>query len=227
MTDRKRTIEVDFLVDDSDKKKLAGIGNEAQGTVGKFDSMKGAVAGAVSVLAVQQVADFVVEIAKLGEQSRSPPIVPQRFGPALDGLRADLDETRLTMGYNSTELDTLIANLGLMTDSLGLSDAAQADFIQWLITTGGELAAFKGDLGLSDEAVAALGATLRGEYDSWEQLGIKVGDAAVEERKLELAADPVNAELSDQQLELLPFNSSSPKSGAGERSDCWLLLRMG
>ena len=107
------------------------------------------------------------------------------------------------MGYNSTELDTLIANLGLMTDSLGLSDAAQADFIQWLITTGGELAAFKGDLGLSDEAVAALGATLRGEYDSLEQFGIKVGDAAVEERKLELAADPVNAELSDQQLELL------------------------
>ena len=204
MTDRKRTIEVDFLVDDKDKRKLKGIGDEAQGTVGKFDSMKGAIGGAIAVIGVQQVVDFAVEIGKLAEQAQIAADSAEKvLGPALEGLHEDLEQTRLTMGYNTAELDTLIAQLGLMTDSLGLTDEAQADFIEWLITTGGELAAFKGDLSLSDEAVAALGATLRGEYDSLEQFGIKVGDAAVEERKLQLAADPANSSLSDQQLELL------------------------
>ena len=204
MTDRKRTIEVDFLVDDKDKKKLKGIGDEAQGTVSKFDGMKGAIGGAVAAIGIQQIADFALELGQLAEQAQIAADSAEKvLGPALEGLHEDLEQTRLTMGLNSGELDALIAQFGLMTESLGLTDEAQAEFIEWLIQTGGELAAYKGDLGLSEEAVAALGATLRGEYDSLEQFGIKVGDAAVEERKLQLAADPANASLSDQQLELL------------------------
>ena len=204
MTDRKRNIEVDFLVDDKDKKKLKGIGDEAQGTVGKFDNMKGAVVGAVAAIGVQQVAAFAVEIGQLAEKAQiAAESASKVLGPALQGLRDDLEESRLTMGFNSGELDTLIAQYGLMTNSLGLADEAQADFIEWLFKTGGELAAYKGDLGLSEDAVGALGGALRGEFDSLEQFGIKVSAAAIQEKKLELAADPANAALSDQQLELL------------------------
>ena len=208
MTDRRRTIEVDFLVDDKDKSKLKGIGDEAQGTVGKFDSMKGAVVGAVAAIGVQQVASFAMEIGKLAEQAQiAADSANKVLGPALGELRGDLEESRLTMGFNSGELDGLIAQYGLMTDSLGLADTAQAEFIEWLFKTGGELAAYKGDLGLSEDAVGALGGALRGEFDSLEQFGIKVSAAAVAEKKLELAADPANAALSDQQLELLALQT--------------------
>jgi hypothetical protein len=204
MPDRRRTIEVDFLVDDSEKRKLTGIGDEATITGGKFDGLKGAVGGFLTVATAQQIGQFIVDVTQLGEQATIAAASASKvLGPALDGLRDDLEEVRGTMGFNRSELDETIAKFGLLTDSMGLTDDAQAEFIGWLIETGGELAAFRGDLSLSDEAVDALGATLRGEYDSLEQFGVKVSDAAIEERKLELAADPANAALSDQQLELL------------------------
>jgi hypothetical protein len=204
MPDRRRSIEVDFLVDDSEKRKLKGIGDEAQGAVGKFDTLKGAVGGFLTVAAAQQLGQFAIDAAQMAEKAQIAADSAEKvLGHALDVLRTDLEEVAGTMGFNSGEIDGLIAQYGLLTDSLGLTDEAQAEFIGWLIETGGELAAYKGDLGLSEEAVAALGATLRGEYDSLEQFGIKVGDAAIEERKLKLEADPANAALDDQQLELL------------------------
>lgn len=204
MPDRSRSIEVDFLVDDKQKSKLKGIGDEATTASGKFDGLKGAVGGFLTIAAAQQLGQFALDAAQMSEKAQiAADSASKVLGPALDGLRANLEETRTTMGFNSGEIDGLIAQYGLLTDSLGLTDDAQATFIEWLITTGGELAAYKGDLGLSEEAVSALGATLRGEYDSLEQFGIKVSDAAIEERKLKLEADPANASLSDQQLELL------------------------
>jgi hypothetical protein len=208
MPDRKRSIEVDFLVDDSDKRKLKGIGDEAHGVTGRFDGLKGAVGGFLTIAAAQQLGQFVTEVASMGAAAQTAADSATKvLGPALEDLHGNLEEVRLAMGYNVGELDTLIAQLGLLTDSMFTTDEAQAEFIEWLITTGGELAAFKGDLGLSDEAVAALGATLRGEYDSLEQFGVKVSDAAIEEEKLRLQADPANASLSDQQLELLALRN--------------------
>jgi phage-related minor tail protein len=208
MPDRKRTIEVDFLVDDSDKRKLKGIGDEADTTTGKFDGLKGAVGGFLTVAAAQQLGAFIVDVAKIGEQAGiAAESASKVLGPALDGLRSDLDEVRGAMGLNQAETDGLIAKLGLLTDGMGLTDDAQAEFIGWLIQTGGELAAFKGDLGLSQEAVEALGKAVNGETDMLENFGIKLSDAAIEEEKLRLKAEPANAALSDQQLELLALQT--------------------
>jgi hypothetical protein len=208
MPDRKRTIEVDFLVDDKEKRKLKDIGDEADTTSGKISGLGGVLGTVFTVAAAQQIGQFAFEAAQIGAKAETAAQSAEKvLGPALDDLRGRLDDVRGTMGFNRLEMDETIAKYGLLTDSIGLTDDAQADFIGWLIETGGELAAFRGDLSLSDEAVDALGGALRGEYDSLEQFGVKVSDAAIEEEKLRLKAEPANAALNDQQLELLALQT--------------------
>lgn len=124
------------------------------------------------------------------------------LGPELDTLRSNLEDVRGMMGLNIGELDGLAAQFGLLTESMGLTDEQQRTFIENTLGVAGELAAFKGDIGLTQEAVESLAGAYKGEFDSLENWGIKLSAAAVQARKLEIAARDGNEELTDQQLEL-------------------------
>lgn len=204
MADRKRSIEVDFLVDDRDKRKFKGIGDDATRAGKGIDILKGAVGGLVAAIGVREIAQFGLDAAKMAEQAQlAGESASKVLGPALDGLHERLETTRETLGLNIGELDTIVAKFGLLTEGFNLSDDAQAAFIEKLIETGGELAAFRGNVGEAPEAIDAMGAALRGEYDSLEQFGVKLSEAAIKERELELKADPATASLSDQELRIL------------------------
>lgn len=211
-TSRKRNVEIDVVVDDKNAKaKLKGVGDEAGKMGGKaslasrgVDTLKGAFSGLVAVMGVREIAEFAVDAAKMAEQAAIAGESAEKvLGPALEGLHERLEETRLTLGLNSAELDTLVAKFGLLSEGFGLSDEAQAEFIENLIITGGELAAFRGNVGEAPEAIDALGAALRGEFDPLEQFGVKLSQSAINERKLQLAADPATSSLSDQELQIL------------------------
>lgn len=204
MADRKRSIEVDFLVDDRDKRKLKGIGDDANIAKRGFDNLKGAVGGVVAALGARALAQFAVDAAQMAEQAAIAGESAEKvLGPALEGLHSRFEDIRETLGLNIGEFDTIAAKFGLLTDSMGLSDEAQAEFIGNLIETGGELAAFRGNVGEAPAAIDAMGAALRGEFDPLEQFGVKLSEAAVKEKMLELAADPATASLSEQELRVM------------------------
>lgn len=141
------------------------------------------------------------------------------LGPALDSLHERLEGIRGTMGLNIGEVDALAAKYGLLTDGMGLTDEAQADFIATLVEVGGDLAAYNGRVGEVEAAIDSLGGAVRGEFDSLEQWGVKISAAALQAKALELATDPANASLSEQELQLLALTTlikeqAAPAMGA-------------
>lgn len=189
------------------KRSLDDTSRSASATersIGKLNTeLKGFVA-AVGVGAVARFGWDAAQMAAAAEQAGES--AEKVLGPALEGLHANLEDTRAVLGLNIGELDEIVARFGLLTEGFGLSDDAQAEFIESLITTGGELAAFRGNVAEAPDAIDALGAALRGEFDPLEQFGVKLSQAAINEKKLELAADPANAALSDQELTILALN---------------------
>lgn len=181
--------------------------------IGKLNTALGGFAAAVSVGAM---ADFAWDAAQMAASAETAADSAEKvLGPALDGLHTNLEDVRGTLGLNIGELDQIVARFGLLTDGMGLTDQAQADFIEGLIVTGGELAAFTGDVGRAPEAIDALGAALRGEFDPLEQFGVKLNEAAIKERELELRTDPANAALSDQEIRILAIQQLiDEKAGA-------------
>lgn len=207
-TGRKRDVTVDIVVDDKKARaNLRGVGDEAGKTGHAFDGLKGAVGGLVAALGARELADFALDAAKMAEEAANAGESASKvLGPALDSLHTRLDGIRGMLGFNVAELDQMVAQYGLLTESLG-DDQAQAEFIAWLIETGGELAAFRGNLAEAPEAIAAMGGALRGEFDMLENFGIKLSQAAVNERALELSADPATAALSEQELQIYAIQS--------------------
>lgn len=159
-----------------------------------------AFAGAIGAA---EVGRFALDAVKLSQAADQAAISAEKvLGPALDTLRGNLEGTREAMGLNRGELDEIAARFGLLTDSLGLTDEAQAEFIEGLITMGGDLAAFKGDVTDAPAAIDAFGSALKGEFDALESFGVKLSEAEVKERALKLALDPANEGLSDQELRI-------------------------
>lgn len=208
MVSKKRSIEIELLVDDKQKSKITGLGKEADNVGGKFTTMGKSIVGALGVFSAGQVVNAAFDMAMLADKANQAAISAEKvLGPALEGLRGKLDETRGVMGLNSGELDELIAKFGLLTEGFGLTDQAQAEFIEMMITTGGELAAFRGSVEDTPQAIDALGAAIRGEFDPLEQFGVKLKQSEVNERALQLQADDTTGALSDQEAQIAAIES--------------------
>lgn len=165
-----------------------------------------AVVGFAGAIAAAGVGQFAFDAAMAAESAeRAAESAGQVLGPELEGLRDDVQGVREQLGLSQADFDALAAKLGLMTESL--TDAQQAEFIEWLVNAGGDLAAFNGRIGEGEEAIDSLTAVMRGEFDSLEQWGVKISAAEIETRKLELATDDANTSLSEQELEILAVQS--------------------
>jgi hypothetical protein len=169
--------------------------------MGRFDdTIKNLALG----IGAAELGKFAYEAIQMGEQADQVAESARTvLGPELETLRKNLEDVRGAMGLNVAELDTLAAQFGLLTESMGLTDSEQATFIENLVNTGGDLAAFRGDVGQAQEAIDSLAGAYKGEFDSLENWGIKLSAAEVELRKVEIAARDGSENLSDQQLELM------------------------
>lgn len=195
-----------------DARGLQRANREARTTLGQtrtevgkgqraWQGLNRTLGGFAAAIGVAAVGRFAVESAQMASAAeRAGQSAEKVLGAALDDLHANLEDVRGQLGLNIGELDATVARFGLLTEGFGLTDQAQADFIEKLIVTGGELAAFRGNAADAPEAIDALGAAIRGEFDPLEQFGVKLSEAAIQERILALRADPANAELSDQEL---------------------------
>lgn len=182
---------------------LGSTERESSKTKRAMDGLDRAVVGFVATIGAREILTFAKDSAELAQQAEAAGESAEKvLGPALETVHQNLDGVRQAMGLNSLEVDQIIAQFGLLTESYFETDEAQAEFIEELIRTGGDLAAFKGDVSEAPDAIAAFGAALRGEFDPLEQFGVKLSEAAIQEKELELRADPLNDTLSEQELRI-------------------------
>jgi hypothetical protein len=92
------------------------------------------------------------------------------FGDASKEIDKFVDSSVDLVGLSEAAARSLTTRLGASLKATGLSAEEAADRSIQLVTIGADLAATFG--GTTEEAVTALGAALRGEYDPLERFGV-------------------------------------------------------
>ena len=107
-----------------------------------------AVAGFAAAVGAREIAQFAWDAAQAAEAADAAARSADKvLGPAMEDLRDRIKDVREQLGFSEADFDKLSAKLGLLTEGFGLSDDAQAEFIEMLVRTGGDLAAFNGRTG--------------------------------------------------------------------------------
>lgn len=143
--------------------------------------------------------EWIVDAANLAAQAE---IVGESFnkvfGPAADEVRTKLDDMRLSVGLSSAEFEGLLLQNGNLTTGMGFTEEAAAELGTQMFTIAGDMAAFKGDTALTEDALHALNRALVGEFDPLEQFVGGIKASTVAEKALEMGLAETTAELTDQ-----------------------------
>ena len=215
MTDRRRieyTTDMDASGFESGvrgvRQRLSDMGKAFQenGVVGLSQMSQAlGISGRDLVDFARRAVEAGIEAAKMGAKieavSKSFDTI---FGNAASKMRAQLDETRRSMGLSRSEMESMVLPLGQMATNAGYTERAAADLSGKLLRLAGDVAAFNPLIGDSNDALGAMQAALRGEFDPLERFGSKLTAARVKAEAARLQGiDPMNASLSDQQLQIM------------------------
>lgn len=186
-----------------DAKSLERAGGKADKSLGKTQKAMGGLTKAVGALGLalgaREVLQFGLDAAKMAEQANLAGEAANKvLGPSADMLRSRFEDLRGVMGLNSLEFDQLIAKQGLLVTGMGASEEAAAENIAKLIQLGGEAAAFTGEVDRTTDAIDAMTAAIRGEFDPLEQWGVKLSEAKIQaEITRREGVDPLFAAMED------------------------------
>ena len=190
----------------SDTKGLEKGSRKAQGELGnvekKSDKMRKGMGTATKALGALglafgaiEVKDFLLDAASIAKTSATvAESFDKVFGPSADRLREGLDDTRKAMGLGADEMEAMLLTTGTLAVGMGLPAEAAADMSEELFILAGDLQAFNPAAGTTEEALQALQAAIRGEFDPLERFGAKLSAAEVNTRAL---ADSGKASVSD------------------------------
>ena len=192
-----------------------------------FSDMQKAMGALGLALGARELAEWTLEAGLMADSARvAAESAEKALGPAAQGLRDDFETLRRTMGLNSLEFDQLIAKQGLLVTGMDVGQEAAAGYIGDLVTLGGDLATFSGDVGRTEEAIDAVTAAIRGEFDPLEQWGVKLNESKI---KAEIATreglDPLFASLSEGEKRMIVISelittAAAPAIGSlGEAAD--------
>jgi len=173
------------------EKSAGGVSSAVGGISKAFIAMGGAYAAS---RALDWVGDATQMAAKAEQVAGS---FDKVFGPAADGLRDSLEDMRQSVGLNTLEFESLLQQNGNLLTGFGLTSDATAEMSTELFTAAADLAAFKGDTGLTAEALHALNRALVGEFDPLEQFigGVKASTISAKALELGLAETLEDAKL--------------------------------
>lgn len=147
--------------------------------------------------------------------------VTQIFGEQAPEMMA-FAESMQAYGLSTAQAAQMSAVMGAQLKNLGIPMEHVAELTQALIMLGADLAAVMG--GTVPQACAALGAALRGEFDTLEQYGITINAAAVEAEALALAESGVTFASESQAkavatLSLIWEQTTDVQGAAAEETD--------
>ena len=175
-------------------------------------------------LGAVQLKDFALESAALARTADSVAgSFDKVFGPAAAGLRDELDETRRSMGLGIDEMEGMLLTTGTLAVGMGLPSESAAELSGKLFTLAGDLQAFNPAAGSTEEALAALQAAMRGEFDPLEKFGAKLSQAEINTRALADSAASSVGDLSAQEKALaavdLALEKTAVQAGALEEAN--------
>ncbi len=170
-----------------------------------FSGMQRALGSLGLALGAREIGQWAYEATQMAETAQiAAASADKALGPAAQRLRNDFENLRLVMGMNRGEFDQLIATQGLMVTGLGASQDAAGKLIGELITLGGDLATFKGDVGSTAVAIDDVTAAIRGEFDPLEKWGVKLNEAKIKAKITQReGTDPLFASLSEGEKRLI------------------------
>ena len=185
----------------------------ADGTARGMGGLNTAVKVFIAAGAAKQLGSAALEAVKMGQAAaKAGEAANQVLGPAAEMLRDRFDRLRLSAGLTEGEFDGLLAQMGLMTDSMVDSDEAQGEYIGRMLDMAGALAQFNPHGGDTADALEAIFSGLKNNFNPLEQFGLKLKKADVNERAAEL--QEYNDKLTDSQAEFEAFIDLMEDKGA-------------
>ncbi|HXJ64921.1 MAG TPA: hypothetical protein VNN79_14290, partial [Actinomycetota bacterium] len=180
MAGKSAILSIKILTDAT--KAQAGLG-DAESSLDKFKGTmsKMAVPAAAVVGGLLAIGKAAADSASQQQQAMGS--LDSVYGPAAAKVKAFAATSAEAVGLSKTAYATASAAMGASLKSLGFDQDKAAEASNKMISLGADLAATFG--GTAADAVSALGATLRGEFDSSEKYGLGLSAATVQ---AELAA---------------------------------------
>ena len=157
--------------------------NDTESAAGKFKSTVGKLALPAAAAVGGLIALGKAATDSASEQQQAMGALDSVYGPAAAKAKAYAETAATAVGLSKTAYANASAAMGASLKALGFDQGKAADASAQMISLGADLAATFG--GTAADAVDALGATLRGEYDSSEKYGLGLSAATVQ---AELAA---------------------------------------
>lgn len=158
----------------------------------------GSLAGGLLAEAGQRVMEFVTgsvdQFARLQDATQAAGVV---FGDSLPIVQRFADGAAKSLGMSKEAAISASLDFATYGKQLGLTGNDLAGFSTKMATLAGDMASFRGTS--PEEAITALGAAFRGEYDPIEKYGVSLSAAKVKAEALRMGLKPVNGELTDQQ----------------------------
>lgn len=159
--------------------------------------------------------------SKASELEQAQGALASVFGPATAQMEQAAKAAQ-QVGLSQATYSQQAAQLGAQLNALGISQGDLAPTTDKLIALGADLAATFG--GTTSDAVAALGALMRGEADPAERLGISIKAADVSARLAAKGMDGLTGEALKQaeattRLELLWEQTAAAQGAAGREQD--------
>jgi phage-related protein len=178
---RGASIVIDLIVNAS---KAQGDLNKASAGFSRFSSglRRAAVPAAAVVTAIAGIGAATIKSASDMQQALGG--VDAVFGKNAAVVKQWAADAGTSVGLSTAEYSTFAAQIGAQLKNLGVPLDQVAGKTDELIKLGADLAATYG--GTTGEAVAALGAAMRGEADPAERYGLALNKTAVNAR---MAAD--------------------------------------
>ena len=168
--------------------------SQVSGVSGAFKSLGKAAIAAGAVGAVAAGLKTVVTAASDLQQSVGA--IESTFGGATDQIKDFGATAASSIGISQAEFQNLAAVSGSMLKNLGFSSQQAADATKQLATRASDVAAVFG--GKTSDALEAMNAALRGEYDSLEKYGIKLTAADIKARAMADGLTDATGEITKQ-----------------------------
>lgn len=182
-----------------------------------------ALAGKATIVAAALAAGGLAAVKAASTQEQAYGALAAVFGDGAGELEA-WAEQQAAIGLSAGEAAQSAAYLGSMLKGAGMDTATAADQAQRLTELGADLAATYG--GTTADAVAALAATMRGEYDPIERFGVAIKQSDVNARLAAQGQSDLTGEarkLAEQQarLALLTETTTDAQGQAARESGTW------
>lgn len=177
------------------------VGREAKTANKSMSSFAGTTARFFAGTAVAAgMAAFVNQGIKMADTADLVRVSWEKtYGAAGDDLISNLEEQRKALGLAEFEMQKLLGTTGQLAQQQGMSKDESAEFAETLFIMAGDVAAFTGELDSAPQVLGAFQAAIRGEFDPLEQFGIKLSQAAINNRALADTGKESVDQLTDQE----------------------------